>query len=497
MIKKIAALLIFPAFFFIYSCKADIPVFSPELGRDEKPIVYKTIRLDKTDEKNIGYILYDPVMKKVMASLNRNKLFIPASLTKIPTTAAALKILGPGHRFQTTLAISGNIDNGIINGDLYLKGDGDPFLRITDLLEIINNLKNSGIKKITGTFYFDDSSLHKYDMTSRDMKNDASYNTGIGALSLDFNLMNARWDSSRKMKKTDIYLIPSLNIYKIKISEDKKMDEDKFAYQDMNDYGLWVLTGINNKNGNKKLPVKDPGLYTAHVFARLAGIQGITVPDPVFGILPEGCKTLYIHRGKPLVDIAEIILTYSNNLMAELVLLSTVKKITGKAMDLEEAGRTLSDFYVSKINNVNWEGFRLVNGSGLTGKNRISPEQMLALLLFADNGIYDGRSFISLLPISGWKGSLEGRMGNPESAFHVWAKTGGINFAVALSGLVMTNSKRPLLFAVFISDIDMRNSTESEGNSVLKDTIGKQAVPWSKKYNQVIDDLIKEWIVEY
>ena len=121
----------------------------------------KTARLfpkKKWLHHNLGFLLYEPSSRKVIFSHNRHKGFIPASVTKVATTAAALDILGEDFRFKTELAHDGYIHNGTLHGNIYIKGYGDPFLHIRDLMRMREFLSKTGITNIKGKYIYDGQS---------------------------------------------------------------------------------------------------------------------------------------------------------------------------------------------------------------------------------------------------------------------------------------------------------------------------------------------------
>ncbi|MFC1670575.1 D-alanyl-D-alanine carboxypeptidase/D-alanyl-D-alanine-endopeptidase [Spirochaetota bacterium] len=489
----------------LFACKGKSPGEKIFIGHDQRSLKTGAISKSKIPPGNIGYILYDLDRKSVVTSHNRNKALIPSSTTKILTTTAALNTLGADYRFKTLLCYTGRIKSGVLKGDLYLKGSGDPLFRVTNLMNMAEALKKSGIKKVLGNFYYDESALYSSNKIDDIMNADASYNPGLSALSLDFNVIYARWkplekkkiEKKMKNKIKEIFLIPSLPINRVAVSNVEFEEKRKFKFSNFKGREKWHLSARiakKAKEGKKRLPVKNPALYTATVFAKLCRLKGASLPPPKPKKVPRDHDILFTNNGMPLIRLAELTLLYSNNLMAELILLGTAKKISGKVMDLEKSARILEDFFSEKIKNVNWKGLYLNNGSGLTSDNRISPEQLLAVLLYANSFKYDGRSYLSLLPISGWRGSLFRRLNKPDTAFRVWAKTGSINYAVSLAGYLFTKSNKKMLFVIIINDMDKRKYFDKHPNIRFNKRTRRAIHWWTKKNKDAIDDILSEWI---
>ncbi|MCP4137022.1 MAG: hypothetical protein GY754_39000 [bacterium] len=489
----------------------------------ENPIMEaNTIKAYGVPPENIGYIVYDMEKKIVVRKHNNHKVFIPASTTKIPTTVAALNLLGSNFRFKTYLGHTGKIKHGVIKGDLYLKGGGDPLLTVADLQNIINTLKKRGVHKIDGRFFYDESGLLTVKMIDDDMDEDVSYNSGLSALSLDYNTIFAHWEPNKKylkgkikkkilkkdgkkgdknLVKMDIFLTPDLPINKIAQSGKELKENIKFAYKSQGGLDSWQLSPEIDKKGRGRLPVKDAGLYTALMFAKICRMNDIIISKPGEGIMPDNHTIVHTHHSRPLKELIDTTLTYSNNLMAELIYLQTAKHLTGKVLNFEESGYALSSYFASHLKQINWDGFYLKNGSGLTSKNRMSPEQLLAILLFAESktyaepGVEYPKSYLSYLPISGWKWSLMRRLNYPNSAFHVWAKTGGINYAISLAGYFFTKSNKKMAFVFFVSHFNRRDkfdrNPERRGKKAMKGVYY-----WGYKSKKTMDTIITRWIAE-
>jgi D-alanyl-D-alanine carboxypeptidase/D-alanyl-D-alanine-endopeptidase (penicillin-binding protein 4) len=444
---------------------------------------------------NIGYMLYDLDRKAVVRSHNPSRAFIPASTTKVPVTVAALNLLGPDYRFKTFLCHTGSISGGTLKGDLYLKGTGDPYLILSDLMTMIDRMKDKGISAVSGRFYFDESEFPGSASIDIGMEPDVSFNPGVSALSLEYNTITAEWKRNKISNAMDIFLVPSLPDNSASLSREKLRENVKFAYRSPGGNESWLLSPDEDRDGSDRLPVKHPGRYTAQVFAKLCGIRGISLPAPEPGVMPGGVTCIIVHQGLPLASIADITLTYSINLMAELMMLSAARELSGKPMDLKGAARAVSTYLEGKLNTVDWKDFHLVNGSGLTVHNRITPEQMTALLIYANAQNYHGKKFRSFLPSSGWEWSLMNRFSDPETALHLWAKTGTINYAMALAGYLYTKSHRSMAFVIFIHDIAQRRLYDADPDRRSKAS-AKKVQAWLNNSKIVMDGIVSGWIKE-
>ena len=441
----------------------------------------------------IGYMLYDLESRKIVREHNRDRAFIPASTTKVPVTVAALDILGPDYRFTTSIAGSGPIDRGVLNGDIWLKGTGDPLLTVSDLMDMADRLREKGVRSVSGHFYYDESDLVASRSIDNAMEPDVSFNSGLSALSLEYNSITAEWKRDKKNGGMNIFLTPSLPSNSVSLAPEKLKENVKFVYSAKNRTEAWLFSPEEKNDGSDRLPVKDPARYTAYVFAKICGLRGIALPAPEPGTLPSRTDTLCVHYGMPLSSIADLTLTYSINLMAELMALSAAKKLSGKALGLAGSASAIAGYYSSRMERINWKGLRLVNGSGLTVRNRITPEQMMAFLVYADAQDYLGKKFISFLPVSGWKWSLHNRFQTPDTQFRVWAKTGSINYALALAGYLFTASNHKMAFVIFMNDIDARRTYDADPDRRSRESM-RRVYAWQNNAKNVMDSIVTGWI---
>ena len=139
-------------------------------------------------KNNYGIKIYSLDLGETLYEIRSKKLFIPASNSKILTTAAALKFLGSNYRFATRIYTDGILENETLKGNLYIKGSGDPKLVTEQLWLMVNELRNLPIKRIEGNIIADDTFFDNQKRIKTWIKNPGAqaYEAPLGALS--FNL---------------------------------------------------------------------------------------------------------------------------------------------------------------------------------------------------------------------------------------------------------------------------------------------------------------------
>lgn len=443
----------------------------------------------------MGYILYDPRTHKVLTQLNPKKAFIPSSVTKVLSTVAALKILGPQYRFKTEVLVTGKIHNKILHGDLYLKGTGDPLLTASHLMSMVQRLKAKGISKVRGQFYYDDSYFHTEETIDSKRDFEESYNTGISALSAEFNQVPLLWkpgkNSVKSSKVMEAYTLPEYPLIELPKSPDS----------------LSALNALSTKK--QKLPIRNPSAFTAYFFKALASMDGLTLPEPQPKKLSPKASlkaiTMATHHSLPLVELVEKILEYSNNTMAELIQLAAGRKLSGKPVDIKMSAKKIAKWLKQKMPHTQWKDLILENASGLGADNRITPEQLVATLAYADQPSFmPNYPYLSLLSVSGWKGTLSRRLRTPDLGLKVWAKTGTQSFCNSLAGYLFTQKGQKLVFAIVATDFKNRAkydlnapSQDPSHDASVASKLSREAKGWAGRMQWVQDRLLMDWIRSY
>ncbi|OYD82739.1 D-alanyl-D-alanine carboxypeptidase/D-alanyl-D-alanine-endopeptidase [Azospirillum brasilense] len=445
---------------------------------------------------DVGYVLFDPDSGAVLAERQPAKPFAPASVAKLPAMAAALAVLGPEHRFETTLHVSGRLENGVLDGDLVLKGGGDPSLSTEGLTELLRDLGALGVTRVTGRFLYDTSALPEMPEIDAGQPWTAGYNTGVGALSLNFNRF--RFDWARPAAAGQPVRVSAWSV-----SDGGRVPLDSVTVQLATGLGAGAgaaftpLAAADGEPANGEpegerwrfapqpgmaaslwLPVTRPGLAAAQVFRRLAAEAGIALPTPAPGAVPPTATLAALHRSEPLEVLARQVLRYSNNLSAELIGLAAARRLDPAVQTLPQSAAVLTAPAMLADPRTDWTGLRLLNHSGLSAVSRITPAQTMALIRGA------GPAVLALLP-----GEDEGKVLPPG----VRAKSGTLAYAKALAGTLTTANGRTLGFAFFVTDEPQRAAMDRTMDRRIAE-IPPQARAWLARARKLQADLLELWI---
>jgi D-alanyl-D-alanine carboxypeptidase/D-alanyl-D-alanine-endopeptidase (penicillin-binding protein 4) len=449
--------IIFSAFIFfnISLCKAE-KNYSKKFNEINKIIQ----RISRKGAK-IGCLIVHSKTNQVLWSYHPDDPLIPASNTKLLTSAVSLIRLGPDYRFKTGVYSTTPPVDGIINGDLYLKGFGDPFLVNEQMWMLTHELALRGLKKITGDLIADETFFDQI-RSPKGWKKDRPpfwYNAEIGALSFNFNTATIYIHPGPSPGQKAIGKIdPDLSCISLE-NEAITIKKSRKKYinvgRDFSEGGgnLFLLKGripIDSPTVKIYRAVKDPAIYTITAFRNFLKQEGIEFDGELRkGVTPQDAIPFYIYKSKPLSRIVADLNKISNNFIAEQIVKTIGAEIEGPSGTHEKGLSIIRETLEEK--GIKIDGLKLFDGSGLSSLNRIPARLICDLLFFMANSEQFGPEFISSLSIYGIDGTLKERPLKGETHGTIRAKTGRIRGVSALSGYIWTISGEPLIFSILMN----------------------------------------------
>lgn len=438
------------------------------------PALSQLIKKHRINPKNIGFVLQreDGL---VIAAHQAERLFNPASVTKIITSLAALDILGADFNWQTTIAKTGAIKNGVLNGDLYLIGGGDPYLTLDNFLYLLNDLRSQGLKEIRGNLVIDDTFfvLPPHNPAAFDGVPTRPYNVGGGGLVVNFKAQRVVFQPVGS--RVHVYTDPPNTNFKIdnriKLSKRRCRNwRGRIREQLLGDdqHITLRLSGSYSKHCKQQafhLSVLSHPAYVAGVFGGLwQRLGGVWSGQWRQGRAPEKISTLLVHDSQPLPLVLSAMNKFSNNVIARNVYLSLAAgNGTPPPYRPQHAEAVMRRWLAEKgVPEVVVE-----NGSGLSRKARISPAQMTHLL----NAIWRHPyrpELIASLPILGKDGTLRKRFRKNEApAGNGHLKTGSLSGVITISGFFRDRKGDYFLLTLF-SEKQSRRSVHRLQDDMIK-----------------------------
>lgn len=430
----------------------------------------------------------------ILEAVNPDLALPPASVAKAVTAVYALHRLGADHRFGTALAATGPVEDGVLQGDLILVGDGDPELDSADLKAMAEALvAEVGVRHVEGRFLYDAGgppSATRIDPTQPEF---VAYNPSVAGLNLNYNRAFAEW---RRLKGGGYEMSvearadgasPKARTVEVDVV-DSVEGRGPFAYDGGAATERWrVARRALGRKGGRWLPVRRPALYAATTFRDLAEAAGLTLPTPRPGRAAPGAQALVLHQSRPLAEIAKSMLKYSTNLTAEA--LGVAASVRDGATLSEPLGLSASrmsrwsDGYVGP--GAGSQVFAFDNHSGLSGGARVTARRLVEFMQTADRWTPEAPLFDLLKPF----GHLDKRAPKPAMGAVVRAKTGTLNFVSALSGYIRLDNGETLAFAIISADLDRRSEAALTGGETATG-----ARPWERRARGLQRALLRRWI---
>ena len=461
---------------------------------------------------------------QLLYSQNADKLFIPASNTKLFTTAAALALIGPDYKCRTTVEATGTLDSdGRLHGELSLVGRGDPNLSgrvlpysvhtersefpIKALEDLADAVVQKGIKRIDGDVIADDSYFAFERYGEGWTQDDLVWADGapVSALTINDNVIFVNiTPAARPGEAASVSITPFSDYYHIDnriITTPAGTGRKIFINREPGSMvlTLWGNMPLGDPGANEALAVEDPAQFAGLLFRSLLEKRGVTIEghtrahhtelaslstfsvtafashtgeDSHGGSLaPKEPTVLASYASHPLSDDVRVINKVSQNLHAELLLrlLGHEKGTTGTI----EGGLEVLRSFLTQVG-IPSEQYAFYDGSGLSRQNLVTPHAVVALLQYAAKQTW-GTLFSETFPVAGMDGSLADRMRNTPAQGLVLGKTGSLDHVKSLSGYATTVSGDRVVFSIFANNFDVpghraQDTIDAIIEAIVKDT---------------------------
>lgn len=394
---------------------------------------------------------------------NINKPLMPASNLKLITSAASLALLKPEHRFKTVIYGNSYVSSGVLNGNLYLKGYGDPDLTAERLWRMVKKLKNTGVTQITGDLiadesFFDDKEVSEGWNVRR--YGDSVYSARVSALSINRNIVDV-WlrGGNNQGEKAIVTLEPENDFFYI-----ENQTVTGGGYPNV------VISRVPTKDGKNKIIVKgnvpkgshsevnkinldNPGLYTGYVLKKLLEKEGISIKGTVKkGITPKTAPELVSSNSRTLAAIVYDFNKNSVNIIGEILLKYLGASFKGAPGTSKKGAEVVKKEFFEKMVKMDSSQLNMADGSGLSPLNRITAEHFVKVLRYMYTNFSLQSDYMASLPVAGADGTLRKRSKRTAGERKYRGKTGFINGVSCLSGYTVSKDGEPIAFSILVNN---------------------------------------------
>lgn len=434
------------------------PLASSATTLPERPRA--VLRQQLVKEASVTVVVRDVASGESLIELNPLTPRSPASTLKLLPTWAALEMLGPAHSWKTRVYADGPIRAGVLRGNLYLQGGGDPMMTLERWWKLVTDLRQTGLRVIEGDVVIDEELFAPlaerrgdFDRRPQRTYNVLPHPLLVNLQSIEFTVRAA--DDGQTIEVGATPLPSNLDLQnRIRPSTGPCNSRNRnFSIQHAEDRPLsLVVSGtvsVNCPPQSARQPVMTPTDYAYGSFRQLWEQQGGSIGG---GLLraptPPKAKLLLSRDSPSLAEVIRVVNKFSSNVMARTLVL-TIAAENGTRPATSAAGEALIDGWLRQQGLV-FEELVIDNGSGLSRKARMSGDSMARMLAAAWRSRY-APEFIATLPMGGLDGSLRKRFKRLRDPSRVRMKTGSLNGVSSLAGYVTGQSGRTYAVVIMVT----------------------------------------------
>jgi D-alanyl-D-alanine carboxypeptidase/D-alanyl-D-alanine-endopeptidase (penicillin-binding protein 4) len=438
------------------------PNFSHEVPTDLKTAITQSLKTPVLRGSRVSLFAARVSDGVPLISLNPDETLNPASCVKLMTSAAALRVLRPNHRFLTEYLASGTLERGVLKGNLVVRGTGDPTLTTERLFHVAGELVARGLHTVKGDLILDDS---YFDTATeppgweQESQWDRAYAAPLGALSLNQNALA-------------IYLRPGTHPgTRAVVVVDPPTEGvviDNHVTTTRSGRRLWVkaipdgdrtkvlvqgVIGLHEPAERYVRRIHNPTAHFGHSLMAMLKLRGIQVKGQVrVGVTPDNVWQLFEDRSASLRSVVNMLNHHSSNFVAEVLLKAVGAHMMGAPGSTEKGLRVVSAV-LERDMGIEAGSYIMGNGSGLNDINRFSTVQMVKVLRRMALDPMLGPEFVGSLAVAGSTGTLSHRMGQTAAEGQLRGKTGTLLGVSALSGYVETPKHGLVAFSFVINGL--------------------------------------------
>lgn len=403
------------------------------------------------DKQNLGVLIKSIKTGKTIFSYNSKKNFIPASNNKIISSFTALSLLGKDFRFKTEFYSGGEIRNGVLYGGLYIKGFGDPTIKPRQLEAIADRLKSMGVSKIKGGIYLDDSyyDQHSYAEGWKNKWVGLHYCPPVSPFILNYNNIDIHITPGKIGQPANFKLFPENTAFEIdnKTTTTKKTSTLKAYFS--NDGNKFLLRGsVSSRRGEEIVTVSvlKPLVFFGSAMRNILVKKGIEVEGSLYrDNIPKWANYIFTDYSSPLEEIVQEYNKESVNIIGE-SLMKTLGAVYVTEPGTWKDGASVIKDYLHDLGIK--QDINVVDGSGLSNLNKVSPDTLSQILSFAYQDSKISKVFTNSLPVAGIDGTLKKRFLGTKIKGRVFAKTGYLSGVRSLSGYAFSDDGDVFVFSI-------------------------------------------------
>ena len=412
---------------------------------------------------------------EVVLAWNESEPRNPASVEKMVTTLVALDTLGPAYRWKTEVSLLGDVSDGVLNGDLLMKGFGDPYLVTERFWQLLRQIRQQGVSKVNGNLLIDDSffDVGNYDPAAFDREPLRAYNVAPNALLTNFKVIRYYFEPDATSSRVKVRLEPELeNLdvvnqlriaggacrgYQRGITITPSEDFSRITFSGKFPSGCEIYSMARTALGHNE--------FTYGLFKALWQESGGEFSGAWKNVVAaEDSEPTLIFDSLPLAEIIAKVNKHSNNVMAKQLLYTLAAEKLGPA-GTEAKGRQVVREWLAE-HGMDFEELKIDNGAGLSRESRMTARHLGTMLRYAYESPFMPE-YLSSLSLSGLDGTLSRRFRDSSLTGQAHMKTGSLDHVSAVAGYFQSGTGNRYIVVALLNHTDIHRGPGQEVQEML------------------------------
>jgi len=411
----------------------------------------------------------------VVLSWNADEPRNPASVEKMVTTLVALDTLGPAYRWKTEVSFLGEVSDGVLNGDIAIKGYGDPYLVTERFWQLLREIRGAGINEINGNLLIDDShfDVGDYDPAAFDREPLRAYNVAPNALLTNFKVVRYYFEPDVAASRVQVRSEPALEnldiVNQLRISNGAcrgyqrgititpNEDISRVTFSGRFPSGCEIYAMDRTALGHNEFTF---GLFKSlwqESGGKFSGEWKKTLVD-------EALEPSLVFDSLPLVEIIAKVNKHSNNVMAKQLLYTLGAEKLGPVGTENKGRQVVRDWLTERGMDI--ADLKIANGAGLSRNSRMTAKNLGDLLRYAYESPFMPE-YLSSLSLSGLDGTLSRRFRDSALTGQAHMKTGSLDHVSAVAGYFQGQSGKRYIVVTLLNHTDIHRGPGEEVQEML------------------------------
>ncbi|MFY9314517.1 MAG: D-alanyl-D-alanine carboxypeptidase/D-alanyl-D-alanine-endopeptidase [Burkholderiales bacterium] len=428
--------------------------------------VQRALEAAKIPAASVAVVVQEVGAPQLILRANSAAAMNPASVMKLVTTYAALEQLGPAFRWRTEAWVAGTLSDGVLDGDLVLRGRGDPKLDLEAFWRLVRALRGKGLREIRGGLVLDRSYFERAagDPGRFDGDPFRPYNVLPDALLVNYKSLRFVFVPEPERAGVRVYVEPhppSLELINVlRLAEGGCPEGSAFRAMLKPSFDparpRVIFAGQYPQRcgeGHLNVALLEPNDQVAGVlrqfWAESGGVWTGGGDDAVReGAVPKDARLLHVHESQPLAEIVRDTNKFSNNIMARHLFLTLGAESNGHPASAQKAAAAIRAWLAQK--KIAAPELVLENGSGLSRAERISADNLAAMLQAAWKSAVMPE-FIASMPLAAVDGTMRKRLKGEGVAGQAHIKTGLLAEVRGMAGYVLGRSGQRAVVVMLVN----------------------------------------------